>query len=236
LATNGVWEPHVSVLFRRLLKPNDVCVDVGANTGYYSLLASRIVGPGGHVYAIEPALEAYSLLVENVELNGLRNVTPLQIAAGATSGHVHLHAGDGGDIRSTVIAPDADADVPSGVRVPMSDVPAVVPPAELDRLRMVKIDVEGYEVEVLRGLVALYQRSARPSILVELHTGAIEPALEILAGLGQARGLRLYDIAADGVVADVSARPVAELAGTLEGRYERHLLLSAAREGAVTGE
>src|SRR4029077_7247904 len=69
LAATGVWEAHVTAVFTRLLSPGDVCVDVGAYTGYFTLLASKLVGNSGHVYALEPASQTRKELVSNLELN-----------------------------------------------------------------------------------------------------------------------------------------------------------------------
>ena len=90
LATSGVWEPHVTAVVRQLLGPGDVFVDVGANIGYFTLLGARLVGSRGRVHALEPSARAYPELVANIERNGLTNVVPERVAAGATSGEATL--------------------------------------------------------------------------------------------------------------------------------------------------
>jgi precorrin-6B methylase 2 len=79
IAITGVWEPQVTAAFQALLSPGDVCVDVGANIGYFSLLAARLVGSRGHVYAVEPSSTSYDRLTKNLELNNATNVTALAL-------------------------------------------------------------------------------------------------------------------------------------------------------------
>lgn len=74
LTASGVWELHVTEAFRRRLAPGDVCIDIGAHIGYYTLLASKLVGPGGHVYAFEPSPGVYGRLEKNL----VRNDTTLR--------------------------------------------------------------------------------------------------------------------------------------------------------------
>lgn len=87
---DGIWEPLETTLFEREVGPGDVVIDVGANIGYYTLLAARLVGDEGHVYAFEPEPEAFGLLEHNVELNRYRNVTLVQKALGRETGRLEL--------------------------------------------------------------------------------------------------------------------------------------------------
>ena len=91
LATSGEWEPNIAAVFPALLRPGDTCVDVGANIGYYSLLAAQIAGPSGRVYAVEQEPNTYGILHSNIQLNAAANVTPFCVAAGAAVGEVVLN-------------------------------------------------------------------------------------------------------------------------------------------------
>jgi FkbM family methyltransferase len=106
LAVSGVWEPHVTAAFRDLLSPGDICVDIGANAGYFTLLASKLVGPAGHVYALEPAPSTYAMLCANLELNAVSNVTALPVAGGERDGTTILHVGPARNTGSSSIVPD----------------------------------------------------------------------------------------------------------------------------------
>jgi len=196
LVGSGIWEPHVTAVFRELLSPGDVCIDVGASIGYYTLLASLLVGEEGHVYAFEPAPEAYEALLANVRLNGLANVTAQATAVGSAEGHETLYdpwVVSNVGAASMLRQPDSAT---HGRRsrepldVPVRPLTALVPEPELERARLVKIDVEGYEIEVLRGLEAVYERGGRPAIVVEVHPTIAPDAPEFVVGFCRRHGLK----------------------------------------------
>jgi hypothetical protein len=76
-----VWEPENTTIVRSLLQAGDAFVDVGANAGYFTVLAGLLVGPSGEVLALEPMPETHEWLAQNVRLNDLDNVTLLAAAA-----------------------------------------------------------------------------------------------------------------------------------------------------------
>jgi FkbM family methyltransferase len=221
LTVSGTWEPQVTAAFRALLGPGDVCVDVGANIGYYTLLAANLVGETGHVYALEPAAGTHAELVSNVKLNRISNVTALQVAAGDAAGEAVF------DDRSNTgsIKPSLGGSAEQGTRAQVRTVASLIPAADVSRLRLVKIDVEGHEVAVLRGLTPLFEAGARSAVLVELHAGVVEEAVALLMQLGVQYRLKTYNIRSSGRCSRWTGSPVA-LAALLEPEHERHLLLA----------
>jgi FkbM family methyltransferase len=172
LATSGVWEPHVTAAFRELLRHGDICVDAGAHIGYFTLIASRLVGPSGHVYALEPESETYEKLCANLELNAVRNVSSLCVGAGSRSGRDLLFPSPPGNTGSAAFGHrwgDATGDATVPQSVPVRPLSSIVPVSEWSRIRLVKIDVEGYELEALKGLAILFDNGHRPSLIVEVH-------------------------------------------------------------------
>src|SRR4051794_41178218 len=142
IAISGEWEPNVTAAFVRALAPGDVCLDIGAHIGYYTLLASRVVGPRGHVYAFEPSPENYSGLRANVELNGLRNVTTAQLAVGEQERRAVLYVGAPYNTGLTTLDPVLAAKSTIPLRETMVDVgpvTSVIPPEDLARVRLIKI-------------------------------------------------------------------------------------------------
>lgn len=142
-------------LLQKLLQPGMTVVDVGANIGYYLLLAVQSIGAAGRVICIEPSSENLPELRRNIEINGFANVQLHAVALGDREGETGLHTG----INSGI------ADCESGpYRVPLRRLDQVV----TERVDFLKIDVEGYEGQVLAGAEALLA-THKPTLFLELH-------------------------------------------------------------------
>jgi FkbM family methyltransferase len=207
LVVSGVWEPEVTRVFKDVLSPGDVCVDVGANIGYFTLLASRLVGPSGRVYAVEPSSIAYAALLANLERNAISNVVPLRVAAGAREGNADLRDPPPGNLGSASLLEAAATRGSSrparGVtRVPVVPLSALLGQEDRHRVKLVKIDVEGFELEVLVGLEPMIDAGASPVIVVELNLAIWPPeARTLVTGICARHGLRPFSLseeAADG--------------------------------------
>ncbi|KAF0244315.1 MAG: FkbM family [Planctomycetota bacterium] len=156
---SGRPEYHEMGLVAHLLRPGDRFVDVGANAGYYTILAASIVGPSGSVESFEPGLPALARLRENVALNGLGNVRVHECALSDASGPApFVHDRD----TENRLATPADA---GAVTVAASRLDEVIGEAPC---ALVKIDVEGAEMRVLRGAEAMLARKAPPVWLIEV--------------------------------------------------------------------
>jgi FkbM family methyltransferase len=158
----GLFEPEVQEITSRCLAPGDVMWDVGAHIGFLSAIASRAVGPAGRVVAYEPLPQNLDRLRHTVETNGLTNVTIREVAVSSSVGvsTFYLHA-------STTMGGLAFA---SGV--PQIEVHTTTLDAELDPARpptLVKIDVEGFQDQVISGGQRLFSE-IRPTVIIELLT------------------------------------------------------------------
>ncbi|HVM16169.1 MAG TPA: FkbM family methyltransferase [Gaiellaceae bacterium] len=164
------FEEAEARLYARLLRPGDVAVDVGANVGYFTLLFARLVGEEGFVVAVEPVLPNLDRLRRNLGLNGCGNVAVEAVAAGARSGTLRLGlpaAAAAGVPESgwySVSGGGAAVDV---AVAPLDDLLEHRIPGR--RLRLVKVDVEGMEPEVLEGLARTL--AERPPDAVSLEVG-----------------------------------------------------------------
>jgi FkbM family methyltransferase len=198
IAISGEWEPNVTAAFTRALAPGDVCLDIGAHIGYYTLLAARLVGPRGHVYAFEPSPDSYGRLRANVELNGLRNVTTAQLAVGEEERRAVLYMGAPYNTGLTTLDPVLAAKDATPARetiVDVGPVTSVVPPEDLARVRVVKIDVEWHELEVLRSLAPIFELGHGLSVLVEFTPRRAAPdAPTQFAALCEAHGFTLHQV------------------------------------------
>jgi FkbM family methyltransferase len=167
----GRWEPFVTECFRSILAPGDTFVDVGANIGYYSLLASRIVGQGGHVYAIEASPTIFALLQKNIALNRAINVETVHAAAASRDGELEFWLASETDLgHSTSVETLASAqEMRSEGRVRSGALTSLVPVERLLNARLIKIDVEGAERGVLQPVFErLREFSPRTGWAVEL--------------------------------------------------------------------
>jgi len=156
----GTWEPNISGWISANLRPGDCFVDIGANIGHYSLLASRIVGESGKVVAIEAAQWIHAILDRHVALNRRSNIRTVQVAASAQRGTLKLYPGSRGNIGKTTTvertAPACEDRQPVEVQaLPLAD---ILSEDEVRKTRIIKIDVEGAELQVLRGLAPLLGR------------------------------------------------------------------------------
>ncbi len=171
LASNyaaGGFEPGTTALLQRCLRPGMVAVDVGANVGWHTLTMAERVGPRGHVYAVEPAEGNLEFLRKNVEANGFANVTVLACAAGAADQTRTFHLRSRGSLHGFYAHPLGDTVRTVEVEEkPLDDVIE-------KKIDFVKMDVEGGEVEALRGMKRLL--ATRPQVLVEWNPGTLERA------------------------------------------------------------
>jgi len=174
LAVSGTWEPNVTSIFIRDLSPGDVCLDVGAHIGYYTLLASKLVGATGHVYAFEPSPVNYRSLSGNLARNNVANVTASNVAVGASSGQAILHEGPGTNTGRATVTPISDDDASADRRdviVDVRPIEEIVSKDDLPRIRLVKIDVEGSELDVLRSLEPVLAAGQPITLLLEFTAG-----------------------------------------------------------------
>ena len=159
--SQGVWEADVMKLLRASLRPGGVFVDVGANVGFHTVLASQLVGPTGRVVAIEPAPWTLELLRANIWRSGAE-VTVLPVAAADAARKVRLAV----DSSHRSGARFAEQD---GVEIESARLDDLLPDVVVDLL---KIDVEGAEPLVLRGARMLLERSPRLIAVVEFRDEA----------------------------------------------------------------
>jgi FkbM family methyltransferase len=143
------YEPYESLLFVHLVREGQFVVDVGANLGWYTLLASAAVGEQGRVLALEPHPAHVAVLSANIALHEIDNVEILAAAAGREAGEVMLFENDEnlGDHRVWGYAP-GERHRPHGM-VPVVRLDTL---PDMDAVDLVKIDVQGYDFPVLQGL------------------------------------------------------------------------------------
>jgi FkbM family methyltransferase len=166
-------------VFQRLIKPGDVVFDIGAHVGYFSLLASRIVGSQGRVLAFEPLPVNLAYLARHKRVNRRANLEILEVAVGGRAGRMALEFRSGTG-RGRLSAEPCDSQL--HVRVVSLD--GLFDEGVVPAPNFIKMDVEGAECDALRGARQLLARF-RPTIILSLHGAAAKRDCEtILASLG----------------------------------------------------
>jgi FkbM family methyltransferase len=150
-------------------------VDLGANIGYYALMEAKGIGPTGKVHAIEPAPENYELLVRNVELNGFGDIISTHcLAIGDRRGMVPMtlsHAMN----RHTFLSIES-ASIKKTLDVPMITFSDFVDEhgVDLEKLALVRMDIEGIEAKVLPGIAEVLRGRCGVNLQVEFHPTQID--------------------------------------------------------------
>lgn len=192
----GIHEPLPTAWVRREVEPGMTVIDVGANLGYYALLEAVRAGPGGRVYALEPVPTTYDLLCRNLELNRATNVEPHCLALAAAPGpmtmrlprrrnwaHLPHPALNSARARRLAALPH------SAVEVEATTLDAFVRDARIRSLHFLRMDVEGFEIEVIRGAQETLSRHRPLKVLMELHPFLSEdgrPFAELVLALHEA--------------------------------------------------
>lgn len=186
-ASGAIPEPGTVAIVERLLRPGDIFLDVGANVGAFTLLAARLVGAGGKVIAVEPMPETARMLRTTVAVNGVTPIVEVSecalgeqdgsatIFAGVTSGHSSLRPLNRGQGEKTF-----EIEVRAG--------------AELLGNRaatLIKIDVEGFELQVLNGLREYLEGHPDTAVVLEYSPAHVAAAGRTVSGwLDEIRALR----------------------------------------------
>lgn len=223
----GSFEPDTTAAIRRLVKPGDVVLDIGANIGCHALRMARLVGERGRVLAFEPMPWPRRKLEKNLALNHLPNVEVVArgLSDAPRQAVVHFRSSwlVGATGRSTEDPSSAGAH-----QVEFARLDDVLAEKGIARVDFIKLDVDGFEYKVLRGASGLLERD-HPTIMMELGAYTLEAVgddIREMVSFLSARGYRFYQetsfaewpsteamiaaVPADGTIdVVVSARPIA---------------------------
>lgn len=151
-------------LFKKEVKLGMTVVDLGAHVGYFSLLAAKLVGEKGRVFAFEPAPDNYTLLTKNIAINGYKNVIPIQKAVSNESGQIRLLLADDSS-QHTILPSSQTAEF------------VIVDSITLDeffkdkdcKIDVIKMDIEGAEMSALEGMANIIKENENLRIFTEFH-------------------------------------------------------------------
>jgi FkbM family methyltransferase len=162
LRETGVWEPKTTQFIKDNLKPGQTFVDVGASVGYYTLLASELVGSQGKVYAFEPAKETFEMLEDNIRMNNLGNVKSFNLALSDKKEVGKLYVGKSPG-QNSLSGKGSYEEVEEITLDEIAKSEEIVPD-------VIKIDVEGAELYALKGMMELLESNRDLVIIIEDYT------------------------------------------------------------------
>ena len=150
----NIWEPSITCFVIDNLAEGDTFIDIGAYIGYYTLIASRIVGPGGKVISVEPSPSIFKKLINNVTINDAQNVVAINVGVADhshTANFFLCHKSNAS--RSGVNIDPNDKDFFFEAKIPLEPIGNLVAMNDLRRAKIIKFDVEGAEASVIRSIL-----------------------------------------------------------------------------------
>jgi FkbM family methyltransferase len=190
---NGSYEPQIQDLLHRILRPSGIFIDVGANIGTFTIPAAKYVGPSGHVIAIEASPNIFSFLQKNVALNNIGNVKLICAAAGSTNDDAMFYPAPVDHFGMGSRAPQFNA---TPITVQSVTLDSLASKLNLASIDLIKIDVEGFEFDVLNGAGELLNRKNPPCVVFEFCDWAEARRSEHDVGAAQRflldRGFRIW--------------------------------------------
>lgn len=163
LRAKGEYEPLQTRVFLESLKKGETVLDLGANIGYYTILASKKVGPKGRVIAVEPDQKNLAWLYRNIKVNQSENVWVVEGALGRKESLVGLKKDTANFGESQLCS------LGEGPAVKVFCLEKVLQERRVQKVDLIKLDVEGAEVEVLAGAKDFLKKAKKVRLLVECH-------------------------------------------------------------------
>jgi FkbM family methyltransferase len=151
---------------KNILKNGDVFIDIGANVGLFSLIASQCVGKEGQVIAFEPAPTTFNRLLENQELNNIKNIDARNIGLSDELGELLFYVSDTGFDAWNSFAPSTNNKLQKQIAVRVTNLDYELQNLDKAKIKLVKIDVEGWEKYVLKGGEKFFKNFS-PIVMVE---------------------------------------------------------------------
>lgn len=175
----GSYQPIISEIFRKYLKKGDTFIDIGANIGCLSAIAAGYVGENGQVHSFEPVPEYFRKLNALSKMNSRYNIVTNQFALGEKEELSKIYIEGPSDIGNNTFLPDSfDMDVKKSkiIQVPVRRLDSYIKEKGLNNIKLIKIDVEGFEFPVLKGLSDYFAGCSRagfcPPIICEIIPSA----------------------------------------------------------------
>lgn len=186
ILTQGGYEPEMVQTVRQLLTAGDVFLDVGANEGFFSIQASRIVGDAGKVLTVEPQSRLQPLIFRNMLENDARNMSVFQLAITDTVGMASLFLLPDMNTGGSGLSRGTKYEVPTEI-IPQTTLSRLLGLLNTERIDLLKMDIEGFEYEAILGSKDVFARGIIRHIAIETHPALLQkrgkPESDILSFL-----------------------------------------------------
>lgn len=183
----GDLDPKLSWICERILRPGDTMLDVGANIGVMSLIGRQLVGPTGTVHAFEPQPNLVKLLRESIIENCYTNLHIHQCALGSEDAMLDLTIPDSNLGAASLARPLTEYKRTIKLPVAVHQTSAYLSSLGLSHIRLIKMDVEGYEPEVIRGALPYFRDNLPDTIVFELNDHSVpffeQPVVKLLQSI-----------------------------------------------------
>ena len=166
---SGDLDRKITWVCSRLVRPGDTVLDIGANLGLVTLILSSLVGETGQVHAFEPIPALQENIVRSAEKNGVSNITVHRMALGNETRMQELSVPPGHAGRASFVSERQNAQ-DTKIAVPVERLSTVLARESIGAIRLIKIDVEGFEAEVLRGAIECFSKTPPDAIVFELKS------------------------------------------------------------------
>ena len=196
LSVSSLYDPLTTSLVKKIVREGDTVIDVGANIGYYTLIFAQLVGRSGRVFAFEPDPVNYSILTKNIETNKYNNVIPTEKALADYNGktEIHLSIENNGDHRLFYSESDRERKLVEVIKLDDFHFPENFS----KEIKLIKMDVQGSEYRVLKGMDDTLKKSSKVKYLIcEFSPFLLKPAgaapqdfIDLILNFG----FQLYDI------------------------------------------
>jgi len=147
IGVTGYHELHITELFRKLMRKGMVIIDLGANIGWYSLLAAAVLGDHGIIIAYEPEPNNFALLSKSIEINNFRSIRAFQCCVSNIDGYRTLHLASENLGGHSIVRQMGESDID----VPSITLDTALRKMNIDHVDLLKMDVEGAEPDVIIG-------------------------------------------------------------------------------------
>lgn len=181
----GDLDPKITWVLKRILRPGDTVLDIGANVGLVSIIARQIVGNNGKVHAFEPQPTLVDLMYKSLEKNGYSDVVIHKVALGVEKEEKELFIPEGHFGAASLIRESFKG---NKISVRVENATTYLASLGLPPIRLVKMDVEGYEAEIIKGAWDFFETNRPDAILFELNDHSVpffqQPVIGLLSELG----------------------------------------------------